>query len=130
MSAEQIEPPSVRILVVDDDTMLCRAVERMLKPHVITVVAGGREALAALEGAAFDIILCDVMMPGMSGPELFHALAAARPDMQPRMMFMTGGMLEHVEPMMAGVPNKLIEKPFSRAELKMAIEDFLAQIPG
>lgn len=118
----------IRILVVDDDTMLCRAVERMLRPHETTVVSGGREALELLQTAEFDVILCDVMMPGMSGPELFHALARACPGLQRRMMFMTGGMLEYVEPMMAGVDNKLIEKPFSRAELKLAIEEFLAEL--
>jgi hypothetical protein len=37
-------------------------------------------------------------------------------------------MLEYVEPMMAGVDNKLIEKPFSRAELKLAIDEFLAEL--
>jgi CheY-like chemotaxis protein len=118
----------VHILLVDDDSMLCRAVERMLRPYVATMVNGAREALEALEKGTFDLILCDVMMPGMSGPELFHALGNINPSMQRRIMFMTGGMLEHVEPMMKGVPNKLIEKPFSRAELKLAVDEMLAQL--
>jgi CheY-like chemotaxis protein len=111
---------NIRILLVDDDAMLCRAVERMLRPYQVTLASSAAEALDAVKADEFDLILCDVMMPGMSGPELFHAL---EPALQRRMVFMTGGMLEHIEPMMKGVPNKLIEKPFSRAELKLAIED-------
>ena len=115
----------LRVLVVDDDAMLCRAMCRMLRPFEVTIAGGGEEALALLADASFDIILCDVMMPELTGPELYHRLA---PDLQRRVLFMTGGMLDRVQSLMEGVPKRLIEKPFSRAAIKATIETMAAQL--
>jgi len=113
----------IRVLVIDDDVMLCRSVSRMLRPFAVMQAGGGAEALEILNGGEpFDVVLCDVMMPGMSGPELYHALADVRPELQARVLFMTGGMLDRVRPMMSGVSQPLIEKPFSRSEIKLAVE--------
>ncbi len=118
----------IRVLVVDDDAMLCRSVSRMLRPFEVTQAGGGAEALEILRGGQeFDVVLCDVMMPGMSGPELYHEMADVRPELQARVLFMTGGMLERVRPMMSGVSQPLIEKPFSRTEIKLAVERIAAQ---
>ncbi len=112
----------IRVLVVDDDAMLCRSISRMLRPFDVTQAGGGAEALQILQGGEpFDVILCDIMMPDMSGPELYQAMADVRPELQARVLFMTGGMLERVRPMMSGVPQPLIEKPFSRSEIKLAV---------
>ena len=73
-----------RILVVDDDPMVCLAIEACLKREGYEViVAGGREAgLAALEASTFDLMLIDIFMPRMRGFEpirLFHERAPAIP---------------------------------------------------
>jgi CheY-like chemotaxis protein len=116
----------LKILVVDDDEMLCRAVQRMLRPHEVTVASGGREALELVRDEAdFDLVLCDVMMPELSGPELYNQLADVAPQLQPRVLFMTGGMLERIEPLMSDVPSRLIEKPFSRSELTEAVRQMV-----
>ena len=113
------------MLVVDDDAMLCRAVARMLRPFEVTVAGGGDEALEILADGSFDVILCDVMMPEMTGPELYQKLT---PDQQRRVMFMTGGMLDRVLPLMDNVPERLLEKPFTRNEIRRALEELAASL--
>ena len=126
VNSQTTEP--ARILVVDDDVFLSRAIERMLKPHAVTLANGGGEALQAIEEADFDVILCDIMMPEISGPELYHRLAEVRPELQDRVLFMTGGALDRVQPMMANIPNRLIEKPFTGKELKQMVAEFLLRL--
>jgi CheY-like chemotaxis protein len=119
---------AVRILVIDDDVMLCRAVKRMLAPHDVVTVHAGADALEAVTAGSFDVILCDIMMPEMSGPEVYQRIAEIRPAQQDRVLFMTGGTLERVNPLLAGIPPRLIEKPFTRAELQKTVTDFLARL--
>jgi CheY-like chemotaxis protein len=116
-----------RILVIDDDVMLCRAVKRMLAPHEVVAVHAGAEALAEVAGSRFDVILCDIMMPEMSGPEVYQQIEKIRPAQQERVLFMTGGTLERVHPLLAGIPLRLIEKPFTRAELHKSVTEFLSR---
>jgi len=73
-----------RVLVVDDDPMVCGAVEACLRRQGFeTTVAGGAEAgLGALETAAFDVMLIDIFMPKMRGYEsirVFHERAPGVP---------------------------------------------------
>jgi CheY-like chemotaxis protein len=121
---------AARILVIDDDVMLCRAVKRMLAPHDVVVVHAGADALEQVTAGPFDVILCDIMMPEMSGPEVYQRIAELRPAQQERVLFMTGGTLERVNPLLAGIPLRLIEKPFTRAELQKSVTDFLARFTG
>jgi len=117
-----------RILVVDDDIMLCRAMRRMLRPYTVTVAHGGEEALDILDEEQFDVILCDIMMPGISGPELYNRLESVRPGLQDRVMFITGGALDSVQHLMQDMPGRVIEKPFTRDELLSVIDRFLATL--
>jgi len=118
---------AARILVIDDDVMLCRAIKRMLAPHEVVTVHAGADALTEVAAAPFDIILCDIMMPEMSGPEVYQRLGEVRPDQQERVLFMTGGTLERVNPQLQDIPLRLIEKPFTRAELRQTVDDFLTR---
>ncbi|HHH31641.1 MAG TPA: response regulator, partial [Polyangiaceae bacterium] len=61
------EPSGLRVLLVDDDAMVRRSVLRMLRDHDVTAATSGHEALERCAEQRFDVILCDVMMPGMSG---------------------------------------------------------------
>ncbi len=90
-------PPGLagmRLLVVDDDPDVSEAIHRLLAGDANVVTAsGGREALDLLSrGEPFDAVLCDLMMPDVSGPELHDALAARRPEVLARTIFMTGGV--------------------------------------
>ena len=63
-----------RVLIVDDNAPLRRALGRMLQSagHTVSVAASGDEALVALSGTEFDLVISDVRMPGMTGVELLE----------------------------------------------------------
>ena len=99
-----VEPlPRARILIVDDEQLLVTGLARILgREHDVTTVTCGRDALAALEtGARFDLILSDVMMPQMTGIDLFAAVAALGHGDEQRIAFNDG---RHVHPDRARVP--------------------------
>lgn len=83
-----------RALVIDDDTRVGRAVARMMFGFDATAVESGQEALDLLaQGKEFDVIVCDIMMPGKSGVDVYEELERTRPELLPRIFFMTGGAL-------------------------------------
>ncbi len=119
----------LRILVVDDEPRLADSYQRLLQPeYEVTTSTSGRAALELLRsGARFDAVLCDLMMPEMTGMELHAAVSATAPPMAARMIFVTGGAFtEGARAFLDGVPNPRIEKPFRRE----ALERLLAEVVG
>lgn len=120
-------PRRRKILVVDDQPTLARAIKRMLADHDVTAVGGAREALATIEaGARYDVILTDLMMPELSGMDLHEAVKNIDPAQVQKMVFMTGGAFtgrarEFVEKV--GMPT--IEKPFDKTALLLLLDTFL-----
>ena len=115
-----------RALVIDDEPMIVRSIARQLAAgYEVTTCMQPAEALALLESdAVFDIVLCDLMMPGMSGAELHAAVARSRPDRLPRMLFMTGGAVTaHTQGFLADPAIRHVLKPFTRAQLVEAIDE-------
>src|SRR5687768_5152267 len=86
-------PPGVaRILVIDDEKALASALRRQLRPHVVVSVTDGAAALRLLEeDSRFDLVMCDLIMPEMTGMEVHRHLSRTAPDIVERMVFMTGG---------------------------------------
>jgi CheY-like chemotaxis protein len=84
-----------KVLVVDDEPLVASAARRLLaRAHEVHVAHNGQTALAMLEQGTFDAVLCDIMMPHMTGPELHAQLTATRPDQAARMVFLTGGAFD------------------------------------
>ena len=95
----QREPPAAiarkKILVVDDEDMICKVIHRTLSTHHDVVLApNGVEALARLRETRFDLVLCDLMMPSMTGMEVHSRHFATCPDSDVRFVFMTGGAID------------------------------------
>jgi len=116
-------PPSVappvataHVLIIDDDVALGRVFKRSLlrAGYEARSVRGGHAALEVLhEGAHFDLILCDLMMDGMSGSEFHGAIRSQIPDLEQRIVFMTGGAVPARERSLfreRGLPT--VQKPF------------------
>jgi CheY-like chemotaxis protein len=84
----------VRLLAIDDEALLLNAYRRMMrKSHDVETVAGGREALERLEvDRDFDVILCDLQMPQVSGIDVYEAVAKRWPHLRDRFIFLTGGV--------------------------------------
>jgi CheY-like chemotaxis protein len=118
-----------RILVVDDEPMLCTVIERTLSAdHDVTTVTSAKQALVQISnGERFDLILCDLMMPEMTGMDLHAKLQELVPDQAASMAFMTGGAFtENAQAFLARLPNASIEKPFKGAKLRELVKQLLA----
>lgn len=91
--ARAAESPPLRVLMVEDDGATLSALTRGLQREGIVVhgVQSAAEALAWLEHQQPDLVVSDLMMPGMSGAEFAHALAARHPTLRRRLVIMTGG---------------------------------------
>lgn len=121
-SARPIEAVSrrLRVLVIDDDERVATAVERLLgTDHEVATEIDARRALGRLlAGESYDVVLCDVMMPTLSGVELHRVLSEAAPDQADRIVFVTGGAFsDATRDFLATVGNVCIEKPFDPRQL-------------
>jgi len=116
-----------RVLIVDDDVNVGRTLSLALrKDHDVTVVTSGEGALAALRTAVgseeFDAILCDVLMPGMTGGELLDRVRSELPGLETRFIFMSGGLFGGgTEELAEKSTNRLLEKPFNLQAVQEAL---------
>lgn len=114
------EEAPARLLVVDDELLVGKALQRDLRPHQVLVVNSGRKALELLRGqSGFDMILCDMMMPDLSGMDVYEQLRTQCPELLERVVFMTGGTFtERAEEFRSSVPNTFIDKPLSMPKVR------------
>ncbi|MDC0712283.1 response regulator [Stigmatella sp. ncwal1] len=122
-------PRRGRILIVDDDRMVGVAIRRALqREHEVVVLTEAREALERLAaGEPFDLILCDMMMPEMSGMELHEELFRVSSRAAGRMVFLTGGAFTpRAREFLGRVGNPCMEKPFLPEELRQLVQSLLA----
>lgn len=120
----EAEPAPARVLVVDDETSLLHAMKRFLsREHDVEIASSGPTALDVLNrDPGFDVVLCDLMMPGMSGMDIHKHLMQNQPDMAERMVFMTGGTFSaDAKRFLDSVQNPTLEKPFELSELTRLI---------
>jgi len=125
-------PAMARVLVVDDEELVARTLERVLRPHFSVVTAtSGEEARRLIENSPpFDVALCDLMMPGISGMALAEWVASHVPALLPRMIFMTGGAFTPAaEKFLATENRRVLPKPFSPAEVLAAARQVLGKAP-
>lgn len=104
----------LRILVADDEPLVGAALRRALGAHDVTVVASGAAAVAAIHsGVPFDLVICDVMMPDLSGPRVYESVRDTHPAILSRFVFITGGVLhEASRKFLSSIPNQVLYKPF------------------
>jgi signal transduction histidine kinase len=125
--AEAKAPATMRrILIVDDEVALARALRRRLSQHhEVTTLASGSEALACVaRGERFDAILLDVMMPDITGMEVYERLVRLVPEQAERVVFVTGGAFTaSAREFLDRVPNPRVEKPIDMIALLALIEE-------
>ena len=113
-----------KVLVVDDEPLVAKALQLGLSGEFdVDITTSADEALALLTaGQAYETILCDVMMPGMTGVELRDRIASFSPEQAARIVFITGGLLlPHVRQWLDRVPNTCLEKPLDLDGLRELI---------
>ncbi len=116
--------PGARILLIDDDRAVRAGLVRLLSHWDVKAVADADAGIAALETQEFDLILCDVTMPGRSGVDFYVAVKGRWPGLEARVALMTGGVLTSGQrAALAGEP-PVLQKPFEPS----AIEQCLTQL--
>jgi PAS domain S-box-containing protein len=113
-----------RVLVVDDEPLIVRAIKRVLTHCNVQTAVDGGEALALLaQDPNYDVVLCDLMMPRVSGPELFRQVSARHSHLLPAFVFMTGGAFsEWSRRFLQSTECPVITKPFEPTELRDCVE--------
>ncbi len=128
---EQRDVKRGRVLVVDDEPHVLSMMARLLKAeHDVVIMRDGREAAELLlAGRTFDVVFCDLMMPNMSGVQLYGRILASRPELAERVVFMTGGTLSDgmVRDFLDNVHNERIEKPFDPANVRAMARRYLGR---
>lgn len=117
--------PPARVLLVDDEPLVRAGLVAMLveQGHQVAVAESARVALALLGNDRFDVVISDLMMPGMDGAALAEAVAADWPGLP---VVLISGYAEQAGP--AGVP--VIAKPIRAADLAAAVQAALADRAG
>jgi CheY-like chemotaxis protein len=107
--------------------MLCTVIQRTLRDHDVTTATSATKALHVLSsGERYDLILCDLMMPEMTGMDFYARLQQVAPDQAAKIMFMTGGVFtEKAQAFLGQFTNGSIEKPFTTAKLREQVRRFL-----
>ncbi len=112
----------LQVLVVDDEPVIARLIQKALVDHDVTVAHDGRQAVAAMSEREFDVVLCDLIMPEMTGMDVYRAAYQREVPMHERIVFMTGGAFtQRARDFLQRVPNMRIEKPFELSHLERTI---------
>jgi signal transduction histidine kinase len=112
------------VLVVDDEPAIGILVQRVLgDDHEVTRTTSAREALEWIgQGRRFDVILCDLMMPQMTGVDFHVELTRVAQDQARRVIFLTGGAFtSQTRQYLNDVENMRIDKPFDIHSLRNAV---------
>lgn len=125
------QPASIRrgrVLVIDDEPAIGRVVGRVLQSeHDVFVLTDAREALPRIAGGeVFDIVFCDLMMPGMTGMDFYEALRQSNPELARRIVFVTGGAFApRAEEFLRTTSNPTMAKPFDPGALRRIVADYV-----
>lgn len=133
IETEELKVPQrrLRVLLVDDQTLVLRATASMLKELDVVTVSSAAEALGRLaEGGHFDVVVSDVTMPGMSGPELYVRVRERYPHLAMRFLLLSGdsygaSLLCSAVARREGLSEmpRILDKPVPRDELVRAVEE-------
>jgi PAS domain S-box-containing protein len=118
---EPREAHRLRLLVIDDDRLVAEAIARSLsRDGDVEVVNDARQALERIAaGQSYDVILCDLMMPVMTGMDFYAEVMRVEPKLARRIMFMTGGAFTaRARAFVESVVNTCLEKPLDMIELR------------
>jgi nitrogen-specific signal transduction histidine kinase/CheY-like chemotaxis protein len=120
--------PGGRALVVEDEPDVAETLRELLERegYRVTVAGDGAKALMAIDRGEYDLILSDLRMPGVSGPDLHARLAETKPHLIERMGFVTGDTLgSSMDDFLRGCGRPVLEKPFSKIGVRCLIASIL-----
>src|SRR5216683_1759723 len=110
------------ILVVDDEDNLRDVLVEVLKRD-------GHEVLRRAEERRYDLVVTDLRMPGLEGPELYRALRERYPDRPPRVIFMSANTgIDEYTTFLAETGEPALEKPFNLTDIRQVVLQVLTQV--
>jgi CheY-like chemotaxis protein len=126
------EPDPESVLLLEGDAAFGESLQLFLECHsfVVTRVATGAEGLRQIAATDFDIILCDMVMPGLSGDQLYLAVERIKPHLCQRFVFMNDHQADpKTDGFIRQVRGLMLWKPFPLADLLTAIAITWRKIP-
>ena len=123
--------PRERLLFIDDEEDMCSAIQEALAPsHDVLTATSGRQALEVLAaGRQFDLILCDVRMPEMTGIDFYARLETDNPAQASHVVLMSAGFTRRPEDPAITLPGRVLKKPFELEQVLSLMRDALRAIP-
>lgn len=120
---------AVRILVVEDDCILCEALKKALESRGFSVVTAqnGPEGLRVVFKGNFNVVLCNWHMPGMDGGEFYRKVERVDPKLRGRFIFTTGFPAPSVQKFIQQINGTILSKPFAWSALLDAVSGLLAR---
>jgi PAS domain S-box-containing protein len=118
------------VALIDDEPSVLMALQRVLGPHHdVKTFSEPKRALDALPMLKPDVIFCDVMMPEMSGAEVYNRLRASHPTLADRLVFMTGGAFSaSAREFLDDVHQPVLDKPFTADAVRRIASERVALV--
>jgi CheY-like chemotaxis protein len=119
-----------RILLVDDEEEILEVIARILERmgHQPVAVDSAEKALEKLQMGSYDLIICDVRMPGLGGKGFYQKVRSTHPELAKRVIFTTGDTLSpSTRAFLESAGTPTVPKPFMIEDLQRAIEDLLGE---
>lgn len=114
-----------RILIIDDDECLAEALKATLEPRYrVTAVNDGLKALELVLTTDYDLIISDMMMPSLSGTDLYREVKRKRPGLEKRILFISGYLDWRLRGFLKETGNLFLSKPFSLMDLLEVVNRF------
>lgn len=124
---QRVEAQQLKVLVIDDEPRVARSLARLLKGHDCVIEHGGRAGLDRAQREPFDLIFCDLMMPEVTGVDVYEGLRALGEGLEKRMVLVTGGAFtDRARAFVRDTSVRVVEKPFDRAN----VDAVLAKLSG
>lgn len=114
--------PQARVLVVDDEPLIGSAISQCLRSHDVKFVTNGDDATDWLSDNGVDVILCDLMMPGTTGMDVYDRAIRRDPGLARRFVFLSGGAFtDRARTFLNGFDGLVLGKPIRSADIRRAV---------
>lgn len=119
---------AAKVLIIDDEARVGASLARLLRGHDCTVVASGAKGLELMAQQSFDIVFCDLMMPEMTGMDVYESLRERGAGEEQVLVFVTGGAFTaRARTFVSSCSNTIIEKPFDATLVRELTRDHIGR---
>lgn len=127
MGETRMQPERARVLIVDDEPAICKALKVALGRAGYDAIAAqsGDSALTVLSRERVDVLLLDLRIPDTRGDVVFELAAATHPHLRHQTLFMTGDISDRAQRLIQACECPMILKPFELSEMIAAIDALL-----